>query len=95
MPALPMPMVLLLLVLGYAVVTVSLKVLAHRVHMRTRRHDLLVRIQSRRLSYELQLIERQRSLRADYEHSDVDPVEHWAAVAGKVTPGEPKQQQAA
>lgn len=71
---LPLPLLILLGLLGYAVVTQTLYVLAHRSHMRTRRHDLLVNIKTKRLEYERQLYERQKALMADYDVvDDADP----------------------
>ncbi|MEM1446484.1 MAG: hypothetical protein AAGF84_10535 [Planctomycetota bacterium] len=78
---LPLPMVIFLGLLAYALVSCTLYVLAHRSHMRTRRHDLLVQIKTTRLEYERQLMERQKALMADYEVLD-DLVE----VVGHIEP---------
>ncbi len=92
---LPLSLVLVLCGLAYAAVTSSLLVLAHRSHMRTRRHDLVVQIQTRRLWYEKSLMERQKSLQADYASSDVELVDDEPAVAGRVAPAEDAARQAA
>lgn len=70
----------------YAMVTAILSVLAHRSHMRTRRHDLLVNIKSRRLEYERMLADRQKSLQADYANSDVELVMDASDIAGAIGP---------
>ncbi len=87
MPELPLWLGLILGALVYALVTAVLTVLAHRSHMRTRRHDLLVNIKTRRLEYERQLMDRQRALQADYAKSDVELIEDDPpALAGSITP---------
>ena len=72
LPNLPMPLVIMLGLCAYCLVTCTLHVLAHRSHMRTRRHDLLVQIKSKRLEYERQLVDRQKALMADYDDGDVN-----------------------
>ncbi|MEM7577028.1 MAG: hypothetical protein AAF328_06080 [Planctomycetota bacterium] len=83
--SLPLPMILLLGLFTYALVTCTLYVLAHRTHMRTRRHDLLVKIKSTRLEYERQLMERQKALMADYDVYDDGPLD-VNGVAGQIEP---------
>ncbi|MEM8495353.1 MAG: hypothetical protein AAF663_08210 [Planctomycetota bacterium] len=88
---LPLPMVILLGVFAYALVSCVLYVLAHRSHMRTRRHDLLVQIKTTRLEYERQLMERQKALMADYDVYEDFPDD----VAGHIHPEASTPQQRA
>lgn len=78
---------ILLGLLTYALVSCTLQVLAHRAHMRIRRHELLVKIKSTRLEYERQMMERQKALMADYDV--VEDGAHTAdGVAGQIAPSD-------
>ena len=89
----PMALVMLL-VLGYALITAVLTVLSYQAEHQISRHELLRQTRTRRLRYELSLIKRQQELRADIE-SDVEILDDPPPrVVGQVKPpaeSEPRQ----